>query len=129
MTQTTPLVLRRPDGSPRGTLRHVSAVVARLFAEHAILDQAEHQQLWIDNLVSLDADGFGYAGDVFVAIRITDGGIGAEIPFVVGTPVELQGQFIPAAEATPGQDDPGLPVLHFTHAPDGFVVYDGHTYQ
>lgn len=121
--------LRNADGSGRGTLVHVSAQVARLFGERLRAEGAEHQQLWVRNLVSLDGDGFGYPGDVFVAIRITEGGIGKEIPFVADTPVELQGMFIPAAEATPGGNDPGLPVLHFTHAPVGFVVYDGVTYR
>ncbi len=123
------LVLRNPDGSGRGTTVHVSATVAKLFGDRLRAEEAEHQQLWIDRLVSLDGDGFSYAGDVFVAIRITEGGIGREIPFVVDTPVALQGMFIPAGQATPGLNDPGLPVLHFTHSPVGFVVYDGTTYR
>ena len=128
-TQPQFLVLRQPDGSGRGTTVHVSATVAKLFGERLQAEGAEHQQLWIDQLESLDGDGFSYAGDVFVAIRITEGGIGQEIPFVADTPVELQGMFIPAAEATAGTNDPGLPVLHFTHSPVGFVVYDGKTYR
>ena len=124
-----PLVLRNPDGSGRGTLRHVAASVSTLFGEPLQAEGAEHQQLWIDELTSLNGDGFSYAGAVFVAIRITGGGIGAEIPFALNTPVEMQGMFIPADEATAGTDDPGLPVLHFTHAPVGFVVYAGKTYR
>ena len=127
--QSSPLILRNPDNSGRGTKVHVSATVAKLFGERLQAEGAEHQQLWIDRLTSLDGDGFSYAGDVFVAIRITEGGIGEEIPFVAGTPVELQGMFIPADQATAGTNDPGLPVLHFTHSPVGFVVYDGKTYR
>ncbi len=123
------LRLRNPDASGRGTLRHVSATVAQLFGARVIIEHAEHQQLWIDGLTSLNGDGFSYSGDVFVAIRITDGGIGEDIPFEVGTPVVLQGMFIPADQATAGTNDPGLPVLHFTHAPVGFVIYDGVTYK
>ncbi|MBE7212661.1 MAG: hypothetical protein INR65_16725 [Gluconacetobacter diazotrophicus] len=128
MAETTRL--RRDDGGGRGTLVHVTAQVAKLFGGVRFLaDGAEHQQLWVDGLRAVDDGGFGYAGNVFVAIRITEGGIGREIPFVVDTPVELQGMFIPANEAQAGQNDPGLPVLHFTHAPVGFVVYDGVTYR
>ena len=127
--QPSRLILRNPDNSGRGTKVHVSATVAKLFGERLQAEGAEHQQLWIDRLTSLDGDGFSYAGDVFVAIRITEGGIGEEIPFVAGTPVELQGMFIPADQATAGTNDPGLPVLHFTHSPVGFVVYDGKTYR
>ncbi len=127
--QPQPLQLRNPDGTGKGTLRHVSATIVKLFGEHIQLAGAAHQQLWIDQLNSLDQDGFAYAGNVFVAIRLTDGGIGAAIPFVAGTGVEMQGMFIPADQATPGANDPGLPVLHFTHKPVGFVVYDGKTYS
>ena len=127
--QSSPLILRNADGSGRGTKVHVSATVAKLFGERLQAENAEHQQLWIDRLTSLDGDNFSYAGNVFVAIRITEGGIGEEIPFVTNTPVELQGMFIPADQATSGANDPGLPVLHFTHSPVGFVVYDGKTYQ
>ena len=123
------LRLRDADNSGRGTKVHVSATVARLFGERLRAEGAEHQQLWIDRLRSLDGNGFAYEGNVFVAIRITEGGIGQEIPFVAGTPVELQGLFIPADQASSGADDPGLPVLHFTHSPVGFVVYDGRTYR
>ena len=122
-------LLRNPDGTGRGTLVHVSATVVKLFGTRVMIADAQHQQLWIDKLTSLGSDGFSYAGNVFVAIRVTDGGIGQDIPFVVNTPVELQGMFITAAEATAGVNDPGLPVLHFTHSPVGFVVYEGKTYK
>lgn len=129
-TTLLPMILRTPDGTGTGlgTKRHVSATVVQLFGEHLQAEGAAHQQLWINALTSLDRDGFSCPGNVFVAIRITEGGIGQEIPFVVGTPVEMQGMFIPADQAAPGTNDPGLPVLHFTHKPVGFVVYDGVTY-
>ena len=59
----------------------------------------------------------------YVGIRAT------EIVFQDGTPVEMQGDWIPADEATAGEDDPGLPVLHFTHRPVGFVRYEGEQYE
>ncbi|HEX2940148.1 MAG TPA: hypothetical protein VHO91_03810, partial [Rhodopila sp.] len=74
-------------------------------------------------------DGPSYDGDVFVAIRVTEGGIGRDIPFQLDTAVEMQGKFIPADEAYPGPDNAGLPVLHFTHAPVGFVEYHGEVYR
>lgn len=120
--------LRNADGSGRGETRHVRAVVARVFPDRYNHDGAEHQHIWIDDLQALD-EGPDHDGDVFVAIRITEGGIGEDIPFEEGTPVELQGDLIPAGEATAGADDPGLPVLHFTHRPVGFVRYNGETYD
>jgi hypothetical protein len=120
--------LRNSDGSGRGTRRHVQATVSRVFPDRYDHDGAEHQHIWIDRLEALDGEA-DYAGDVFVAVRVTNGGVGEDIPFEEGTPVEMQGEWIPAEEATAGQDDPNLPVLHFTHRPVGFVVYEGETYE
>lgn len=120
--------LRNPDGSGRGEVRHVSAAISRVFPDRYEHDGAEHQHIWIDQVQALD-NGPDYGGNVFVAIRITEGGIGTDIPFQQGTGIELQGDWISAQRATPGEDDPGLPVLHFTHRPVGFIVYDGQEYQ
>ena len=120
--------LRNPDGSGRGKTRHVSATVSRVFPDRVAHDGAEHQHIWVDALQALDG-GEDYEDDVFVAIRVTNGGIGSDIPFEDGTPVELQGMFIPAEQAEPGPDNEGLPVLHFTHRPVGFVKYEGHVYE
>jgi hypothetical protein len=120
--------LRKADGSGRGDVRHVSAVVSRVFADRYSHDGAEHQHIWIDQLKALDGKG-DYEGNVFVAVRVTAGGIGEDIPFKEGHAVEMQGDWISADQATAGQDDPGLPVLHFTHAPVGFVIYDGEEYR
>src|ERR1700745_2514518 len=114
--------LRNADGSGRGEVRHVSATVSRVFPDRYNHDGAEHQHIWIDQLQALDG-GADYSGNVFVAIRITEGGVGEDIPFEEGQPVEMQGDWIPAGQATAGQDDPGLPVLHFTHPPVWFVIY------
>ena len=120
--------LRNSDGSGRGEKRHVEATVSKLVPDRVAHDGAEHQHIWINDLQALDG-GADYAGNVFVAIRVTEGGIGTDIPFEVATPVELQGMFIPADQADPGPDNQGLPVLHFTHRPVGFVKYDGEEYE
>jgi hypothetical protein len=120
--------LRNPDGSGRGEKRHVSATVARVFPDRANHDGAEHQHIWIDGLQALDG-GADYAGNVFVAIRVTEGGIGTDIPFQEGTSVEMQGMWIAADQAYAGADNPDLPVLHFTHRPVGFVIYEGKEYE
>lgn len=121
------LHLRNSDGSGRGEVRHVRAVVSKVFPDRYNHDGAEHQHLWIDQLRALDG-GSDYADNVFVAIRVTEGGIGRDIAFVQGRPVEMQGDWISASQATAGKDDPHLPVLHFTHRPVGFVRYDGTEY-
>ncbi len=116
--------LRNADNKGHGTKLHGSAMVARPVGERLRAEGAGHRKPRIDRL---DGDGFSHACDVFAAMRVTGGGVGQEIPFVVGTPVEPQGLSIPADQATPGTDDPGLPVPHVTHGPFGFVVHDGRT--
>jgi hypothetical protein len=120
--------LRKPDGSGRGEKRHIEATVSRVFPDRSSHDGAEHQHIWIDKVKALD-DGPDYAGNVFVAIRVNDGGIGTDIPFEVDTPVEMQGMWIPADQAYHGEDNEGLPVLHFTHRPVGFVEYEDEEYE
>lgn len=102
--------------------------MSKVFPDRVAHDGAEHQHIWINDLQALD-DGANYAGDVFGAIRVTDGGISTDIPFKVDTSVEIQGMFIPSDQAEPGQDNQGLPVLHFTHQPVGFVEYEGEEYE
>ncbi|HEY2132697.1 MAG TPA: hypothetical protein VGH36_06945 [Acetobacteraceae bacterium] len=122
------LHLRNQDGSGRGALRHVKAVITRIFPDRYAHDGAEHQHVWIGQVTALDG-GADYAGNVFVAIRVNEGGVGEDIPFQENHPVEMQGDWIAASQATAGQDDPGLPVLHFTHRPVGFVRYEGEQYD
>lgn len=120
--------LRHSDGSGKGVRRHVSATISRIFPDRYDHDGAEHQHVWIKQLQALDG-GDNYDVDVFVAIRVTEGGIGRDIPFQDNTPVEMQGMFIPADQAYAGQDNQNLPVLHFTHAPVGFVIYNAVEYK
>jgi len=120
--------LRNADGTGRGEKRHFEATVSKVFPDRVVHDGAEHQHIWINELHALDGGG-DYEGNVFVAIRVTEGGIGTDIPFEVRTPVEMQGLFIPAGQAEPGPDNAGLPVLHFTHRPVGFVEYEGERYE
>ena len=48
-----------------------------------------------------------------------------------GQPIELQGEYVDSGHAYPTQDNDGHPplsVLHFTHHPVGYVIYDGQHY-
>lgn len=122
------LGLHDAQGAARGELRHVKARVSRLFPDRYDHDGAQHEHLWINSVTALDGQG-DYQWDVFVAIRIAPQGIGVDIPFQIGHEVELQGMWISAENAQAGQDNSGLAVLHFTHAPKGFVIYDGTRYD
>ncbi|MDD5034010.1 MAG: hypothetical protein PHE55_04565 [Methylococcaceae bacterium] len=70
---------------------------------------------------------------VFVAVRFGDNeGLDAEIPgLAVGQEIELQGEYIDSDNAypTPDNENPVLPVIHFTHHPVGFIEYQGEHYS
>lgn len=104
------------------------ATVSRVFPDRVAHDGAEHQHIWVAELKPLDY-GADFEGDVFVAIRVTQGGIGRDIPFREDTPVELQGLFIPADEAQPGQDNQGSRCCTSPNTPVGFVVYEGQRFE
>jgi hypothetical protein len=105
----------------------------------AVIEQVEeskhgHQHLLINQIQILDienGDPSTVTDEIFVAIRYGDGnGLPEPIPGLeAGQPIELQGVYIPADEAYPSEDNPGDPVIHFTHHPLGFVIYQGKLYK
>ncbi|HYV43523.1 MAG TPA: hypothetical protein VFA20_01635 [Myxococcaceae bacterium] len=56
-------------------------------------------------------------------------GLPKEIPLKPGQQVEVEGEYIPASKANAHNQAGKAAVIHFTHAPAGFVVIDGHKYQ
>ena len=107
----------------------VQGTISKVFLNPEFHHTAEHQQfvIKIDSVVNL------VGTEVFVAVRYGDSeGLAQEIPGLqVGQPIEAQGEYIAQASAYPTADNnnPVLPVLHFTHHPVGFVLYQGHTYS
>ncbi len=69
--------------------------------------------------------------EAFVAIRYGDSlGLPKPIPDLKeGADIEMQGEYIDRKHASKSRDNPGDPVLHFTHHPLGYVVYEGHKYE
>lgn len=68
---------------------------------------------------------------VHVAIRYGDSeGLPEAIQgFYTGAAIELQGAFVPAAEAYEQEDGLRLAVIHFTHRPLGWVKFQGKLYR
>lgn len=124
------LGFRGPNHEPTGTLVTIRGTITRIFPDRIVHDGAEHQHLDV-NITHVVDGPHGITGPTFVAIRITNGGIGHDVLFVVRTPVEMKGLFIRATDAIPGEDNPAppLPVLHFTHHPIGYVLYEGVKYD
>ncbi len=71
--------------------------------------------------------------NVEVAMNVASGrdpsGLPHEIQLSPGDSFEVQGEYIPADQANADNDNGAAAVIHFTHAPCGFAVLDGTTYQ
>ncbi|MFM0075446.1 hypothetical protein PQQ86_30270 [Paraburkholderia sediminicola] len=113
-----------------------TGTISKVFLSPEFHHAAEHQQfvIKIDKVVKFDGGTQNLVGtEVFVAVRYGDSeGLAQEIPGLqVGQPIEAQGEYIAEASAYPTADNnnPVLPVLHFTHHPVGYVLYQGHTYS
>lgn len=111
----------------------VSAKVADEFIHCAPdLKGTEHQHFYIYIQEILEGDASLVDNTtVFVAIHYGDqDGIAEPIPNLVpGQPIVVSGKFIPARQAYKTEDNPGYPVLHFTHHPIGFIIYNGIKYE
>ncbi|MDF5730003.1 MAG: hypothetical protein PUP92_18820 [Rhizonema sp. PD38] len=120
------------QNSAKGPLVHIRGTIAAVLSSGEGTDGGRHQHLQVHVDKTLEIQGAN--GDIdgqtlFVAIRFGDSeGIPTPIPNLeVQQPIEAQGEYIDAMRAEPGTDNrnPVLPVLHFTHHPYGFIIYEG----
>jgi hypothetical protein len=117
-------------------LARIQGTIVRVFASPENHHGANHQQFTvkIETVLTFQGGSADITGQtVFVAVRFGDTeGLDHEIDgLAAGKPIELQGEYIASAEAYPTEDnrDPVLPVLHFTHHPVGYVLYEGVHYS
>ncbi|WCM22222.1 DUF3465 domain-containing protein [Paraburkholderia bryophila] len=114
----------------------VQGTISKVFPSPDNHHGANHQQfvIRIDKVLKFDGGTANLVGtEVFVAVRFGDDeGLAHEIPGLqAGQPIEAQGEYIPDSSAYPtaDNDNPVLPVLHFTHHPVGYVRYNGQYYS
>jgi subtilase family serine protease len=112
---------------------HLQAVIKTVESdkvEHGV----SHHHLLIHRIEVLQSDGVDPSSikpELFCAIRYGDSlGLPGPIPGLqAGQAIELQGEYIDENHIYPTIGNPGDPVLHFTHHPVGFVVYQGKRYE
>jgi hypothetical protein len=125
--QIHPLSLKAP-------IVHVKGIIKRV-EEDGESASGMHQHLLVNQIVVIDIKGGTnpsiVSNEAFVAIRYGDAeGIPDRIAyFAEGQPIELQGEYVDENHAHKGIGNPGDPVIHFTHHPLGFVVYQGVRYE
>jgi hypothetical protein len=91
-----------------------------------------HQHFYVDLDEVLEGDsGLVDNTMIFVAARFGDSdGFLEPVPCLApGKPIIIRGKFIPSWAAYKTEDNPGYPVLHFTHHPLGYIIYDGVKYE
>jgi hypothetical protein len=111
-------------------LARVQGTIETVFAAPENHHGANHQHFTvkIEKVLRYDGGEGDITGQtVFVGVRFGDNeGLDHEIQDLqAGRPIELQGEYIASASAYPTEDNanPVLPVLHFTHHPVGYVLY------
>jgi hypothetical protein len=125
--------LPAPPKDDRGIIVRVRGVIQQVEPDveshgvhhhHLLVGQIEVLKVWNGTQQEV-------GDEVFVSIRFDDSlGLPGPIPDLkAGQPIELQGRYIPKNEAYPSVGNPGDPVIHETHHPFGYVVYDGQLYK
>ena len=92
--------------------------------DHEIAEGHITRILMIDNQKVIDTQKVHLAMNVKSAKDAN--GLPHEIPLKPGQQIEVEGEYIPAKNASGSN---GSAVLHFTHSPLGYVVIDGQKYQ
>ena len=118
-----------PAARIRGTI-----VKVFLSPEHHHGANHQHFRVKIEEVLQFEGADTNITGEtVFVAVRFGDGeGLDKQIEDLeANTPIELQGEYIDEAHAYSTEDNqnPVLPVIHFTHHPFGYVLYNGVFYS
>jgi hypothetical protein len=99
---------------------HIKGNIKKIFSSD--LDGAEHLKFIVNDVQSMDGQKHNLK-EVFCAVRFGDS-FGILTPFQIeeGTEIELKGELVRDQEK---KDE----VLHYTHHPVGFVIYNGQEYK
>jgi len=131
---TIPLSEQNHPLSLHSPVVHLTAMIK--LVEQDVTDQqgATHMHFLIHQVQVISITG-GEAsivsGEIFCAVRYGDSmGLSGRIDELEeGQAIEMQGEYIDVNHAYPSVGNPGDAVLHFTHHPVGFVIYQGKRYE
>lgn len=112
----------------------VAATIADIGADTHDAQGERHQHLYVQiTAVADNPDGADVqvGQRVQVAIHYGDAaGLPGPVPGLrVGEPITCRGRWVPLAQAYPSPDGEHLPVIHYTHHPLGWVLYQGTRYS
>ena len=124
--------LKEDHAEPLDHILTVSAVIADPCYCAPDLKGNLHQHFFVNIKEILEGDkNLVDNNTVFVAVHYGDEeGLKEPLPGIEpGKPIIIRGKFVRAADAYKTVDNPGYPVLHFTHHPIGYIEYDGVRYE
>jgi hypothetical protein len=131
---TIPLSEQNHPLSLHAPVVHLTAVIKQV--EQDVTDQqgTSHMHFLIHQVqvISITGDDASMvSSEIFCAVRYGDSmGLSERIDGLeAGQAIEMQGEYIDINHAYPSVGNPGDPVLHFTHHPVGFVIYQGKRYE
>lgn len=112
------------------TVIRVKATIKEVFP---LSDKDSHIRLVINNvrlLFSQNLERTEHFGSLYVAIRRNVSTADRKVlrGLTKGSSIELKGEYIPLANTYNVEENPGLPVLHYTHSPVGYVLYQDNYY-
>ncbi|MBU7320521.1 hypothetical protein [Paenibacillus oleatilyticus] len=115
---------------------HVKATIVKVYPDRERRGAMhQHFDVKINELISIKGAAASLVDknlDTFVAVRYGDNmGLAEPIKGITeGQEIELQGEYIDHNHAYPTEDNRDQsPVIHFTHKPVGFVIYQGKEYR
>jgi hypothetical protein len=94
--------------------------------DHELIEGTITRTIWVYESDLVDSSNVEIA--LNVASSRDPGGLPHEIPVSPGQTIEVGGEYIPQATANAHNDNGSAAVIHFTHAPCGYVTIGGHNY-
>jgi hypothetical protein len=94
---------------------------------HELVDGTIQSTVWVYQARIIDTHNVQVAMNV--ASSKDPAGLPHEIPVSPGQVFEVEGEYIPASSANAHNANGPAAVIHYTHAPCGYVTLGGQTYR
>ncbi len=123
------VVLPKPTGRPRGvteieaviTVDQYKGIIHGRNGDHEIVEGHITLMNAIGNKKVFDTKNVELAMNV--ASAKDPNGLPSAIPVKAGDQMEVEGEYIPSKQANAHNASGKAAVIHFTHAPDGYVIF------
>jgi len=123
------VVLPKPTGRPRGVTEIEAVITVDQYkgtihgrnGDHEIIEGHITLMNAVGNKKVFDTKNVELAMNV--ATKKDPNGLPSAIPVKAGDQIEVEGEYIPSKQAKAPNANGAAAVIHFTHAPDGYVIF------